>query len=527
MTQGLLKRDFLRDESMGVKKRVEELKENEKIAKLGGGLKQIEKQHALGKLTAQERIELLLDPLSFIEIGMFVTHQCYDFGMDRQRIWGDAVVTGSGKIEGRTVHVYAQDFTALGGSLGEYHAKKIGNIMDTAIEREVPIIALNDSGGARIQEGPPHYAIVFQRNYLASGVVPQIAVILGPCSGGAAISASLADFVFMVKGISQMFTSGPRVVKALTGEEISAQELGGAQVHGEKSGVAHFVTDSEEECFEKVRHLLSFLPSNYRENPPRMLAKDDPDREVEIESILENSQTPYDMRRIITSILDEKHFLEVQESFAQNLIVGFGHLDGFPTGIVANQPSILKGMVDLDASDKAARFIRFCDSFNIPLLNLVDCPGYFSGKDQEHRGLIRHAAKMLYAYGEVTVPRIAIAVRKVYGAGISGMGMSKAFGTDLTIAFPFAEIAVMEPEAAANVIFKDEIAKSKDPEEKRAQKIEEYREKFANPYVAAERGWIDVIVEPKKIRSFIIRAFERLRSKRRVRPEKRHGTIPL
>jgi len=512
---------------MGWKEKIEELKEKEKTARLGGGLKQIEKQHALGKLTARERIEHLLDPSSFMEIGMFVTHRCYDFGMDRQRIWGDAVVTGSGRIDGRTVHVYAQDFTALGGSLGEYHAKKIGDIMDTAIAREVPIIALNDSGGARIQEGPPHYAVVFQRNYLASGVVPQIAVILGPCSGGAAISASLADFVFMVKGISQMFASGPRVVRALTGEEISAEELGGAQVHGGRSGVAHFVTDSEEECFQKVRYLLSFLPSSYRENPPRILPKDNPDREVEIESILDNGQTPYDMRSVIRSILDEGKFLEVQESFAQNLIVGFGHLHGFPTGIVANQPIVLKGMVDLDASDKAARFIRFCDAFNIPLLNLVDCPGYYSGKDQEHRGLIRHAAKMLYAYGEVIVPRVAIAVRKVYGAGISGMGISKAFGTDLTIAFPFAEIAVMEPEAAANVIFKDEIAQSPNPEERRTQKIQEYRDKFANPYVAAERGWVDVIIEPRQVRSFVIKAFERLRTKKRVRSEKNHGTIPL
>ncbi len=512
---------------MNLKEKVVELKTKEKIAKLGGGVEQIEKQHKLGKLTARERIELLLDPGSFLEIGMFVTHQCTDFGMDQKRIWGDGVVTGSGKINGKTIHLYSQDFTVLGGSLGEYHSKKISSIIDAAIEKGTPIIGLGDSGGARIQEGPPHAATLLYRNYLASGVIPQIAVVLGPCSGGAAISAAMADFVFVVEGIGHMFTSGPGVVKALTGEEVTNEELGGARIHAEKSGVAHFITASEEECFKKVRSLLSYLPSNYREDPPKTVPSDSPDREVEIESILVDGNKPYDAKNIIDSILDDGQFLEIQERFAKNLIIGFGCLNGSPIGIVANQPLVLNGMIDMDAADKSARFIRFCDAFNIPLLNFIDCPGYFGGKDQEHRGLIRHAAKMLYAYGEVTVPRIAIAVRNVYGAGISGMGMSKAFGTDVTIAYPFAEIAVMRPEAAANVIFKEEIAKSSDPKEVRSKRIHEYGEKFANPYVAAERGWLDIIIDPKDTRQIVIKALDNLRNKLRVQPHKRHGTIPL
>jgi acetyl-CoA carboxylase carboxyltransferase component len=513
--------------AMTLKGKIDEFKEKEKIARLGGGTNQIEKQHKLGKLAARERIELLLDPDTFLEVGMFVTHRCSDFGMDQRRIWGDGVVTGSGRIEGRTVHLYSQDFTVLGGSLGEYHAKKIGDVMDAAVERGTPIIGLGDSGGARIHEGPPHAATLLYRNYLASGVVPQIAVVLGPCSGGAAISASMADFVFVVEGIGYMFTSGPGVVKALTGEEVTNEELGGAKIHAEKSGVAHFITASEEDCFKKVRTLLSYLPSNFEENPPRLIPTDKPIREVAIDSIIADGDKPYDMKSIIRAVLDDDQFLEVQEFFAQNLIIGFGRLDGSTVGIVANQPLVLNGMVDMDAADKSARFIRFCDAFNIPLVNFIDCPGYFAGKEQEHRGLIRHAAKMLYAYGEVTVPRIAIAVRNVYGAGISGMGMSKAFGTDLTIAFPFAEFAAMKPEAAANVIFKDEIAKSADPKETRNKRIQEFREKFANPYVAAERGWLDMLIDPKVTRQVLIKALDTLKNKVRTSPRRRHGTIPL
>lgn len=512
---------------MTIAAKVGEFKEKEKIARLGGGTDQTEKQHKLGKLTARERIDLILDPDTFLEVGMFVTHRCSDFGMDQRRIWGDGVVTGSGRVDGRTIHLYSQDFTVLGGSLGEYHAKKIGDMMDAAVERGTPIIGLGDSGGARIQEGPPHAATLLYRNYLASGVVPQIAVVLGPCSGGAAISAAMADFVFIVERIGHMFTSGPGVVKALTGEEVTNEELGGAKIHAEKSGVAHFIAASEEECFKKVRTLLSFLPSNFQEDPPRVVPKDNPTREVAVDSIITDSNKPYDMKGIIRAVLDDGQFLEVQEFFAQNLIIGFGRLNGLTVGVVANQPLVLNGMVDMDAADKSARFIRFCDAFNIPLVNFIDCPGYFGGKEQERRGLIRHAAKMLYAYGEVTVPRIAIAVRNVYGAGISGMGMSKAFGTDLTIAFPFAEIAVMRPEAAANVIFKDEIAKSPDPKELKNKKIHEYREKFANPYLAAERGWLDMIIDPKDTRQVLIKALDGLKNKVRGYPKRRHGTMPL
>jgi len=512
---------------MTLKAKIDEFKEKEKIAKLGGGAKQIEKQHKSGKLSARERIDLVLDPETFLEVGMFVTHRCSDFGMDQRRIWGDGVVTGSGKVDGRTVHLYSQDFTVLGGSLGEYHAKKIGDIMDAAVQRGTPIIGLGDSGGARIHEGPPHAATLLYRNYLASGVIPQIAVVLGPCSGGAAISASMADFVFMVEKISYMFTSGPGVVKALSGEEVTNEELGGARIHVEKSGVAHFISASEEDCFKKVRTLLSYLPSNFEEPPPRVIPTDKPNREVGIETMIGDSNTSYDMKGIIHAVLDDGQFLEVQEFFAQNLIIGFGRLNGSPVGIVANQPMVLNGMVDMDAADKSARFIRFCDAFNIPLVNFIDCPGYFAGKEQEHRGLIRHAAKMLYAYGEVSVPRIAIAVRNVYGAGISGMGMSKAFGTDLTIAFPFAEFAAMKPEAAANVIFKDEIAKSANPKEMRSTKSQEFREKFANPYVAAERGWLDMLIDPKDTRGVLIKALDSLKNKVRTHPRKRHGTIPL
>jgi len=511
---------------MNLKAAVDELRMKEGVAKLGGGEVQTQKQHQSEKLTARERIDLLLDRDSFLEVGMFVTHQSHDFGMEGRKFWGDGVVTGSGTVNQRIIHLYAQDFTVLGGSLGEYHAKKIGALMETAIVRGTPIVAIGDSGGARIHEGPPHYATVFARNSQASGVVPQIAVVLGPCSGGAAISAALADFVFVVEGISQMFSSGPGVVKALTGEEVSIEELGGATTHIEKSGVAHFIAPTEEECFKKVRHLLSFLPQNFREGPPQIATADPVDRRVDLETFLENEGS-YDMKEIVRSILDEGGFLEIQEAFARNLIVGFGRLAGSTVGIVANQPCVLKGMVDLDAADKGARFIRFCDAFNIPLVNFIDCPGYYGGKEQEHRGLVRHAAKMLYAYGELTVPRIAIAVKKVYGAGISGMGMSKAFGTDLTIAYPFAEIAVMGPEAAVNVIFKDDITGSPDPKEMRVQKVKEYRQKFANPYVAAERGWVDMIIAPEDTREVLIKALSRLGKKSRPRPDKRHGTMPL
>ena len=500
---------------MDIKEKIRELKEKEKIVRLAGGPSQIEKQHRLGKLTAFERIESLLDVGSFSEKGMFITHRCTDFGMDRKKFFGDGVITGSGKIEGRLVYVFAQDFTILGGSLGENHAKKIANIMEIATRVGAPIIGLLDSGGARIQEGPSYYSKIFRKNAEASGIVPQISAILGPCSGGATISPSLGDFVFIVEGIGHMFTAGPGVVKAITGEEITAEELGGARIHIEKSGVAHFLAKSEEECFQKIKRLLSFFPPNCHENPPEIVPIDDPNRR---EDALESAFTEgdsYDMKKVIYMIVDSGDFMEVQQEFARNIIIGFGRMSGRTVGIIANQPLVLSGMLDADAAYKSERFIRFCDHFNIPLINLVDCPGYLGGKEQEHQGLIRHAARMIYAYCTATVPRIAVAVKNVYGAGISGMGVSKDSGTDMTIAFPFAEIAVMKPEAAANVLFKSEIANSIDPENMKRIKIEEYREKFANPYVAAEKGWIDAVIEPKEIRPTLIRALDDLRRKRR------------
>lgn len=501
--------------AMDIKEKIAELKEKEKIAKLGGGPNQIEKQHRLGKLTALERIESLLDPGSFLERGMFITHRCTDFGMGRQKFFGDGVITGSGKIEGRLVQIFAQDFTILGGSLGENHAIKIAGIMQIAIQVGVPIIALLDSGGARIQEGPSYYSKIFCKNAEASGVVPQISAILGPCSGGATISPSLGDFIFIVETIGHMFTGGPRVVKAITGEDITAEELGGARIHIEKSGVAHFLAKSEEECFQKIRRLLTFLPSNSHENPPELIPTDDPNRrEDALESVLTEGDS-YDMKKIICMIADHSDFMEVQQEFAPNIIIGFGRMDGRTVGIIANQPLVFSGMLDSDAAYKSEKFIRFCDNFNIPIINLVDCPGYLGGKEQEHRGLIRHAARMIYAYCTATVPRIAVAVKNVYGAGISGMGVSKDLGTDMTIAFPSAEIAVMKPEAAANILFRSEITNSIDPESIKMKKIQEYREKFANPYVAAEKGWIDAVVEPREIRPTLIRALDELRKKKR------------
>ena len=500
---------------MGIKGKIKELKEKEKMVRLAGGQSQIEKQHRLGKLTAYERIERLLDPGSFSEKGMFITHRCTDFGMDRKKFFGDGVITGSGKIEGRLVFVFAQDFTILGGSLGENHAKKIANIMEMATRVGAPMIGLLDSGGARIQEGPSYYSKIFRKNAEASGVVPQISAILGPCSGGATISPSLGDFVFIVEGIGHMFTAGPGVVKAITGEEITAEELGGARIHIEKSGVGHFLAKSEEECFQKIKRLLSFLPSNSHENPPEVISTDDPNRREEAMESLFTEGDSYDMKKMVGMIVDAGDFMEVQQEFARNIIIGFGRMNGRTIGIIANQPLVLSGMLDADAAYKSERFIRFCDHFNIPLINLVDCPGYLGGKEQEHRGLIRHAARMIYAYCTATVPRIAVAVKNVYGAGISGMAVSKDSGTDMTIAFPFAEIAVMKPEAAANVLFKSEIANSIDPEDMKRKKIEEYREKFANPYVAAEKGWIDAVIEPKEIRPTLIRALDELRRKRR------------
>ena len=514
---------------MSMKEKINKLKEKETLARAAGGSEQIEKQHSRGKLTARERIDLLLDPGSFLEQEMFATHQSTKFGLDREKFYGDGVVTGSGKIDGRLVYLFAQDFTIMGGSLGKAHAAKICHVMDLAVKVGAPIIGLIDSGGARIQEGLGHYGSIFYRNTLAAGVVPQISLILGPCAGGAVYSPALCDFVFMVEGIGRMHITGPEVIKAVTGEAVSAEDLGGAKVHSEKSGVAHFVSSGEKECFAQVRRLLSFLPSNFREFSPCLCSEEKaPADSAGLEGIIsDDPRKPYDMRRVIQGIVDGGDFLEVMEKFAPNILIGFGRIDGQATGVIANQPLVHAGCLDIQASAKAARFIRFCDAFNIPILNLADCPGYLPGTQQEHGGIIRHGAKMLFAYCEATVPRISVIVRKIYGGAMSGMAVSKLVGTDLTVALPTAEIAIMGPEGAANIIFKEEISKAENPAEMRRQKILEYREKFANPYVAAEEGWIDAIVEPAALRSFLIRAYERLRNKKEVRPPRRHGTIPL
>jgi len=506
--------------------KTEEFLEKVEIAKLASGPKGIEKQHKRGKLTARERIDLLVDKDSFSESGMFVTHQCNQLD---KKYYSDGVVTGSAKIDSRRVFVYAQDFTVMGGSLGEAHAKKICHIMDQAMKVGSPIIGLIDSGGARIQEGLGHYGSIFFRNTLAAGVVPQIIAIMGPCAGGAVYSPALCDFIFMLEEVSRMHITGPAVIKAVTGEEITSDALGGAKVHFTQSGVAHFVDKKEEECLNRVKRLLSFLPSNNREVAPVMKSSDPIDRmEQELDNIVpEDPQKVYDMKTPINLVVDNNYFFEIQEGFAKNMIIGFARLDGKPVGILANQPKVYAGCLDINASVKAARFIRFCDAFGIPIINFVDCPGYLPGSDQEFGGIIRHGAKMLYAYSEATVPRITIVLRKIYGGAMSGMAVSKYVGTDITAALPTAEIAIMGPEAAANVLYKKEIEEAEDPAAMREAKMRQYRKEFANPYYAAERGWVDEIIEPRKMRPFLIRALEKLKGKQDIRPWRKHGTIPL
>ena len=514
---------------MSHKDKINLLREKREEAKLGGGPKRIEKQHSSGKLTARERLDLLLDPGSFSELGMFITPQPTSFGEMEGKLYGDGVVTGSGCIDGRRVYVFSQDFTVIGGSLGENHAKKICLVMEKGIQTGCPIIGLIDSGGARIQEGLGHYGSIFYRNTIGAGVVPQISVIMGPCAGGAVYSPALSDFVFMVEGVSRMHITGPQVIKAVTGEQVTSEELGGAAVHHARSGVAHFVSKTERECLDLVRELLSYLPSSNREPPPARPTDDPKDRmEEDLEGIIpEDPKKPYDMKELIRLVVDQGVFLEIQEGYARNIIIGFARLDGNPIGLIANQPLVFAGCLDINSSDKAARFIRFCDAFGIPIVNFVDCPGYLPGTQQEYGGIIRHGAKMLYAYCEATVPRVTVVTRKIYGGAMSGMSVSKLVGTDLTAVLPSAEIAIMGPEGAANIIFKDEIEKADDPEAMRQEKVGQYREQFANPYVAAEKGWIDVIIEPREIRPFLITSLERLRGKKEARPEKKHGTIPL
>ncbi len=516
---------------MRIEDKLIELNKLREESKAGGGAKRIEAQHAKGKLTARERINLLLDPGTFEEIDPFVLHRCTDFGLAEQKFLGDSVVTGYGNINGRKVFVFAQDFTVFGGSLSKVASEKICKVMDLAAKNGAPIIGLLDSGGARIQEGVDSlvgYGDIFTRNTLYSGVIPQISVIMGPCAGGAVYSPAITDFVFMVKGTGQMYITGPEVIKAVTGEEVTLEQLGGAMTHATKSGNCHFVADSEPECLEMVRRLLSFLPQNNMEDPPIVDTGDDPNRTDEelLYLVPTDPAKSYDMKQIITKIVDKGDFLEVHEKFAPNLIVGFARLAGRSVGIVAQQPKIFAGVIDVDASDKGARFVRFCDCFNIPLITLVDVPGYMPGTDQEYRGIIRHGAKFLYAYAEATVPKICVITRKAYGGAFVVMS-SKSLRGDINYAWPTAEIAVMGPEGAVNIIFRDLIAKSENPEETRQRLIQEYREKFANPYIAAAKGYIDDVIDPRLTRPKLIKALEMLQNKIDTNPPKKHGNIPL
>jgi acetyl-CoA carboxylase carboxyltransferase component len=500
-------------------------------AKQGGGADRVEKQHAQGKLTARERIDLLLDSGSFRELDMFVTHRATDFGMEDKKYLGDSVVTGWGTIDGRLAYVFSQDFTVFGGSLSQVHAQKICKVMDLAMKNGAPVIGLNDSGGARIQEGVVSlggYADIFLRNTLASGVVPQISAIMGPCAGGAVYSPALTDFIFMVKNSSYMFITGPDVVKTVTHEDVTFEELGGAIVHNSKSGVAHFASDSEADCLYLIRQLLGYLPQNNMEDPPFAQTQDDALRmEEALNAIVpDNPNKPYDMKEVIHLVVDEGTFLEVQEHFAMNIIVGFARLGGHSIGIVAQQPQVLAGVLDIDSSEKAARFIRFCDSFNVPLITFEDVPGFLPGVSQEHGGIIRSGAKLLYAYCEATVPKITVITRKAYGGAYDVMN-SKHIRGDYNVAWPSAEIAVMGPDGAVNIVFRKEIAEAEDPVAKKAELVAMYREKFANPYVAAEWGYIDDVIEPKETRPRLINALEMLQNKRDSNPAKKHGNIPL
>jgi acetyl-CoA carboxylase carboxyltransferase component len=516
---------------MSIEVKIEELKQMKEQAKMGGGQARLDRQHAQGKLTARERIELLLDQGSFQETDMFVTHRATGFGMEDKRYLSDSVVTGWGTIDGRLVYVFSQDFTVFGGSLSEVHAEKVCKIMDLAMRQGAPVIGLNDSGGARIQEGVVSlaaYADIFLRNTLASGVIPQISAIMGPCAGGAVYSPAITDFILMVKNTSHMFITGPEVIKSVTQEEVTFEELGGAMTHNSISGVAHFAADSEEECLYLVRRLLSYIPSNNVEDPPYVPPTDDPLRmDEELNNIIpENPNKPYDMHEIIRRVVDNGEFLEVHEHWAQNIIVGFARFNGRSVGIVAQQPSVLAGVLDINSSTKGARFVRFCDCFNIPLVTFEDVPGFLPGVGQEHGGIIRHGAKLLYAYCEATVPKITIITRKAYGGAFDVMSSKNVRG-DVNLAWPTAEIAVMGPEGAVNIIFKDQIEKAADPEAERQRLVEDYRQRFANPYVAAARGYIDDVIEPRETRPRIIAALEMLKNKRDSNPPKKHGNIPL
>ena len=516
---------------MSIEDKIREFKERDREANLGGGQEKIEKQHQAGKMTARERVSALLDKGTFTEIDKFVTQRCIDFGMEKHKILGDGVITGYGRIDGRRAFVFAQDFTVFGGSLSEAYAEKICKIMDLAMKNGVPLIGLNDSGGARIQEGVVSlagYADIFLRNTIASGVIPQISAIMGPCAGGAVYSPAVTDFVLMVENVSYMFITGPEVIKTVTHEEVTFEELGGAMTHSTKSGVSHFACKSDLDCLMTIRDLLSYMPLNNIEDPPYKDLGDDPSRvDEKLNYIVPDvPNKPYDIRDIIVNIVDANKFLEVHKDYAENIVVGFARLNGRSIGIVANQPAYLAGTLDIKASLKGARFIRFCDAFNIPLIVFEDVPGFLPGVDQEYRGIIKHGAKLLYAFAEATVPKITLVTRKSYGGAYCVMN-SKQIRADFNLAYPTAEIAVMGPEGAVNILYRREIAGAENPEEYRQQKIEEFKQKFANPYISCERGYIDEVIEPKFTRPKLINALEMVHTKRDSNPPKKHGNIPL
>jgi acetyl-CoA carboxylase carboxyltransferase component len=514
---------------MASTKKVQELKKRREEILRGGGEIAIQRQVAMGKMTARERIVKLLDDGSFNEYDLFVEHEARDFGMDRKKLHGDGVITGTGTIGGKPVCIFAQDFTVAGGSLGFMHARKITKIMDHSLKMRMPLIGINDSGGARIQEGVNSlagYGEIFFRNTLASGVIPQISVILGPCAGGAVYSPALTDFVFVVENISKMFITGPEVIKTVLGEDITMEELGGARVHSEISGNAHFYSESEDECFEQIKVLLSYLPWS-NSDVPAIKEMKEPLKKYNISKIVPaEPRQPYDVRNVIRSVTDSSDFFEIQKRWAANIVIGFGTMNGRTVGFVANQPYVLAGVLDVDSSDKAGRFIRYCDAFNIPIVTFVDLPGYLPGVDQEHAGVIRHGAKVLYAYSEATVPKITVILRKAYGGGYIAMN-SRHLRADFVFAWPDAEVAVMGPEGAANIIFRKEIASAADPDRMRRQKVQEYKEKFSNPYVAAAKGYIDSVIEPKETRKALLHALEVSGEKRVGMPEKKHGVPPF
>jgi acetyl-CoA carboxylase carboxyltransferase component len=514
---------------MPLKRKIQELQKKREEVLKGGGDKALEKQAAMGKLTARQRIITMLDPESFNEYDLFVEHDAKDFDMDKKSLAGDGVVIGTGTVYGAPICIFAQDFTVAGGSLGSAHARKIVKIMEHALKMKMPLIGINDSGGARIQEGVSSlagYGEIFFRNTISSGVIPQISVILGPCAGGAVYSPALTDFVFVVDKISKMFITGPEVIKTVLGEEISMEDLGGARVHSEITGNAHFYATSEEECFEQIKKLITFIPWSNLKKAKKFPPKE-PNPEFNIEKIVPDDPTqPYDVRDVIRGIVDDSDFFEVQEMWAANMVIGFGRMKGETVGFVCNQPIVLAGVLDVDSSDKSARFIRFCNAFNIPIVTLVDLPGYLPGVDQEHAGVIRHGAKVLYAYSEATVPKMTVIIRKAYGGGYIAMA-SRHLRADFVFAWPGAEIAVMGPEGAANIIFRKEIATAEDPDKVRKQKVKEYKDKFANPYVAAAKGYIDSVIEPKDTRKHLLHAIEVAGNKAVYLPQKKHGIPPF